>query len=293
MKFFAVLPFALSSLISTSLAAPHALRQPAPQSAPVLVGRRSSATGLLPVAAPEAFAVPSSEIDHVIDFGMGTPLLSSRNNAKRAEETASTIEARDNGKRYTTEEASEMIGFGTGQELELVKEKRSDNEKRYTTEEASDMIGFGTGEELQLVREKRSDNDKRYTTEEASEMIGFGTGPELELVKEKRSDNEKRYTTEEASEMIRFGTGEDLELVKKEKRAQSSTELAASEIGFGMGEALAPVSMSSLAVRDDPLIRRKVAELSALIKERTPDASIHDVLIRQESPLPDVAAPAA
>ncbi len=259
MKFSPVLPFALSSLITTSLAAPHALRQPAPQLAAEPMGRRSSATGLLPVAAPAAPAVQSSNIDHVIDFGMGTPLLSARNNAKRS----------DNEKRYTTEEASQMIGFGTGQELELVKEKRSDNEKRYTTEDASQMIGFGTGEDLQLVKEKRSDNEKRYTTEEASRMIGFGTG-------------------------------EDLALVKKEKRTdlgnpgqQSSTELAASAIGFGTGEALGPVSMSSLAVRDDPLIRRKVAELAALIKERAPEASIHNVLIREASPIPDVAAPAA
>jgi len=290
MKFSPVLPFALSSLITTSLAAPHALRQPAPQLAAEPMGRRSSATGLLPVAAPVAPAVQSSNIDHVIDFGMGTPLLSARNNAKRS----------DNEKRYTTEEASQMIGFGTGQELELVKEKRSDNEKRYTTEEASQMIGFGTGEDLQLAKEKRSDNEKRYTTEEASQMIGFGTGEDLQLVKEKRSNNEKRYTTEEASRMIGFGTGEDLALVKKEKRTdlgnpgqQSSTELAASAIGFGTGEALGPVSMSSLAVRDDPLIRRKVAELAALIKERAPEASIHNVLIREASPIPDVAAPAA
>jgi len=321
MKFSPVLPFALSSLITTSLAAPHALRQPAPQSAAEPMGRRSSATGLLPVAAPAAPAVQSSNIDHVIDFGMGTPLLSARNNAKRSdnEKRYTTEEASqmigfgtgedlqlvkekrsDNEKRYTTEEASQMIGFGTGEELQLVKEKRADNEKRYTTEEASQMIGFGTGEELQLVKEKRADNEKRYTTEEASQMIGFGTGEDLQLVKEKRSDNEKRYTIEEASQMIGFGTGEDLALVKKEKRTdlgnpgqQSSTELAASAIGFGTGETLAPVSMSSLAVRDDPLIRRKVAELAALIKERAPEASIHDILIREASPIPDIAAPAA
>ncbi len=227
MKFSPVLPFALSSLITTSLAAPHALRQPAPRSAAEPMGRRSSATGLLPVAAPAAPAVQSSNIDHVIDFGMGTPLLSARNNAKR-----------------------------------------SDNEKRYTSEEASQMIGFGTGEDLQLVKEKRSDNEKRYTTEEASQMIGFDTGEDLQLVKEKRTD---------------LGN----------PGQQSSTELAASAIGFGTGETLAPVSMSSLAVRDDPLIRRKVAELAALIKERSPEASIHDVLIREASPIPDVAAPAA
>ena len=228
MKFSPVLPFALSSLITTSLAAPHALRQPALQSAPEPVARRSSTGGLIPVAAPAAPVAQSNNIDHLLDFGMGTPLLSARNNAKR-----------------------------------------SDNEKRYTTEEESRMIGFGTGDDLQLVKEKRSDNEKRYTTEEESQMIGFGTG-------------------------------NDLALVKKEKRAELgnpghllSTEAAASAIGFGVGETLAPVSMSSLAVRDDPLIRRKVAELAALVKERAPEASIHDVLIREASPVPDVAAPAA
>lgn len=162
MKFSPVLAFALSSLLTSSLAAPLALRQPAPRSAPEPVDRRSSPTGLIPLAAPAAPDLESSNFDHILDFGMGTPLSSVPN-----------------------------------------KEKRSDNEKRYTTNEASAMIGFGTG------------------------------------------------------------------------------------------ETLGPVRMSSLAIRDDPLIRRKVAELAAVIKERVPEASIHDVLIREASPTADVVAPAA
>lgn len=143
--------------------------------------------------------------------------------------------------------------------------------------EAADNIGFGVGEPLSLVRkEKRS----KSAAAEAADNIGFGMGEPLELVKEKRS----KSAAAKAADKIGFGMGEPLEIV--EKRSKSAAAEAADNIGFGMGEPL-------LAVRDDPLIRRKADELSALLKERAPGLSMSEILIRAESRLPDVAAPAA
>ena len=76
----------------------------------------------------------------------------------------------------------------------------------------------------------------------------------------------------------------DSETVPSAENTKSYVEVAAENIGFGPGEPL-------LAERDDPFIRSKVAELSALIKERAPGQSVTEILSRAETRLADVAAP--
>ena len=243
MKFSPILPFALTSLITTSLAAPHALRQPGP----VSVGRRGSET----VPSAENTVRSKSYVDVAADnigFGMGEPLLASRKKARRAQSAV--------------EQAADDIGFGTGDLLEVrEKEKRS----KSATDIAADNIGFGTGELLEVrENEKRS----KSPTDIAADNIGFGMGEPLELkeIKERRAN----LPTEPSA-------NDD---------TLSAAEQASYDINFGVGEPL-------LAGRDDPLIRSKVAELSALIKERAPGQSVTEILSRAETRMPDVAAPAA
>lgn len=239
MKFSPVLPFALSTLITTSLAAPHALRQPVPESAPVSVGRRSSEVNTLLEAQP----VKSADIDHVINFGMGEPLA-----AVKDKRQIEPFEGLGQGTTSSVQSAADKIGFGMGKPLAAVKDKRQI--------EPFEGLGQGTTSSVQSAADK----------------IGFGMGKPLAAVKDKRQI--------EPFEGLGGGTA-------------SSAQSAADEIGFGMGEALAPVSRERLAIREDPIIRSKVAELSALLKERAPEASLNDVLIREASPVADTAAPAA
>ena len=259
MKFSPVLPFALSSLITTTLAAPHALGQ----SGPVSVGRRSSDATPFEDGSSSSLTQSTDEAASDIGFGMGEPLVQVRDNEKRAKSAAA--------------EAADNIGFGMGRPLLAASKKEKRQESAAAV--AADDIGFGTGEPL-LARNKEKRQESAAA--EAANDIGFGTGePLLARNNEKRQES----AAEIAANDIGFGMGEELELVK-EKRSESAAEIAANDIGFGSGEPL-------LAARDDPLIRRKIAELSALIKERAPGQSMSEVLARADSRLPNVAASAA